>query len=52
MHKVVVNGKGEKSLQRNHPWIFSGAVQDVNDHPAAMNLPAGHYLKGLICMVE
>jgi 23S rRNA (cytosine1962-C5)-methyltransferase len=42
MHKVVVNGKGEKSLQRNHPWIFSGAVQDVNGHPEPGDTVAIH----------
>jgi len=42
MHKVVVNSKGEKSLQRNHPWIFSGAVHDVSGHPASGDTVAVH----------
>jgi 23S rRNA (cytosine1962-C5)-methyltransferase len=42
MHKVVINGKGEKSLQRHHPWIFSGAVQDVNGHPEPGDTMAVH----------
>jgi len=42
MHKVVVNGKGEKSLQRNHPWIFSGAVQNVSGQPEPGDTVAIH----------
>lgn len=42
MHKVVVNSKGEKSLLRNHPWIFSGAVHDVSGDPASGETVAVH----------
>ncbi len=42
MYEVVVNGKGEKSLQRNHPWIFSGAVQKINGQPAPGETVAVH----------
>jgi len=42
MHKVIVNGKGEKSLKRNHPWIFSGAVQKLNGNPAPGDTVAIH----------
>jgi 23S rRNA (cytosine1962-C5)-methyltransferase len=49
MCKIIVNGKGEKSLQRRHPWIFSGAVQDVDGHPVigetvAVHAPDGRWL--------
>jgi 23S rRNA (cytosine1962-C5)-methyltransferase len=46
MHKIIVNGKGEKSLQRRHPWIFSGAVQDVDGHPETGETVAVHALDG------
>ncbi len=42
MHKVVVNSKGEKSLLRNHPWIFPGAVHDLNGHPVSGDTVAVH----------
>lgn len=49
MKKIIVNNKGEKSLQRKHPWIFSGAVLDVHGRPdagetVAVHAPDGRWL--------
>jgi 23S rRNA (cytosine1962-C5)-methyltransferase len=35
MHKLILNAGREKSLQRRHPWVFSGAVQKVQGAPQA-----------------
>jgi 23S rRNA (cytosine1962-C5)-methyltransferase len=32
---IVLKPGREKSLLRRHPWIFSGAIQQVEDEPAA-----------------
>jgi 23S rRNA (cytosine1962-C5)-methyltransferase len=34
MPAVLLNPGREKSLLRRHPWIFSGAIQQVEDEPA------------------
>ncbi len=31
--KIILNTKAEKSIERRHPWIFSGAVQSVKGSP-------------------
>jgi 23S rRNA (cytosine1962-C5)-methyltransferase len=33
MSRIVLKPGREKSLQRRHPWIFSGAVERVEGHP-------------------
>ncbi len=33
MSKIVLKPGREKSLQRRHPWVFSGAVERVEGHP-------------------
>jgi 23S rRNA (cytosine1962-C5)-methyltransferase len=37
---IILKPGREKSLLRRHPWIFSGAVQSVDDEPAS---PFGDY---------
>ena len=32
--KIILKPGREKSLLRRHPWIFSGAVQPVDEEPA------------------
>lgn len=34
MKKVILEKGREKSLQRRHPWIFSGAIKQVEGKPA------------------
>jgi len=34
MASIMLKAKREKSLLRRHPWIFSGAVKQVNGRPA------------------
>lgn len=31
--KITLNAKAEKTIERRHPWIFSGAVQSVKGNP-------------------
>ena len=31
---IVLKPGREKSLLRHHPWIFSGAIQSVDENPA------------------
>ena len=33
MKKVILEKGREKSLQRHHPWIFSGAIKQVEGKP-------------------
>jgi 23S rRNA (cytosine1962-C5)-methyltransferase len=33
MNKVVLKAGREKSLQRRHPWVFSGAIAQVDGRP-------------------
>lgn len=35
MHSLILKRGREKSLRRRHPWVFSGAVQNVRGSPAA-----------------
>ena len=42
MQKVFVNARGEKSLKRRHPWIFSGAVQTAEESTPAGETVAVH----------
>lgn len=35
MSKIVVKAGREKSLQRHHPWVFSGAIERAEGHPAS-----------------
>ncbi len=32
MHTVVLKSGREKTLQRHHPWLFSGALQNTDNH--------------------
>ena len=34
MKKVILEKGREKSLQRRHPWVFSGAIKQVESKPA------------------
>ncbi|MDD2390373.1 MAG: class I SAM-dependent methyltransferase [Desulfobacterales bacterium] len=34
MTSIILKTKREKSLLRRHPWIFSGAVKQIEGHPA------------------
>ena len=33
MHKLILKPGREKSLKRRHPWVFSGAVAEVQGNP-------------------
>ena len=46
MQKVFVNARGEKSLKRRHPWIFSGAVQAADDNTPSGETVAVHGMNG------
>lgn len=35
MSKIVLKAGREKSLQRHHPWVFSGAIERAEGHPAS-----------------
>lgn len=35
MGDLILKPKREKSLLRRHPWVFSGAIQDVKGDPAS-----------------
>lgn len=35
MHRIVLKPGREKSLQRRHPWVFSGAVERVEGNPGS-----------------
>ena len=35
MSDVILKSKALKSVQRRHPWIFSGAIESVDGSPAA-----------------
>lgn len=35
MHKLILKPGREKSLQRRHPWIFSGGVARIDGNPQA-----------------
>lgn len=61
MIKVFLKPKKEESLQRFHPWVFSGAIQNIEGKPAegelvevyAFNkafLAIGHYQIGSIAV--
>lgn len=34
MHKIILKPKREESLRRFHPWIFSGAVRQIEGSPS------------------
>lgn len=33
MNQLILKKGREKAVQRGHPWIFSGAVQEIRGHP-------------------
>ncbi len=35
MSRILLKPGREKSLQRRHPWVFSGAVERIEGHPAS-----------------
>jgi len=35
MNKLILNAGREKSLKRRHPWVFSGAIAQVEGEPAS-----------------
>lgn len=47
--KIIIKRGREKPIRQQHPWIFSGAIDDVKDNPAPGDLvtvldSAGHFL--------
>jgi len=61
MDKIILKPRREESLLRFHPWVFSGAVAQINGHPAEGDLVGvcsadgkllccGHYQIGSIAV--
>lgn len=61
MNKIILKPKKEESLQRFHPWVFSGAIQRLEGNPAEGELvevisstgaflALGHYQIGSIAV--
>jgi 23S rRNA (cytosine1962-C5)-methyltransferase len=46
MPTILLKPGRERSLLRRHPWVFSGAVQRVEDEPAAGNTVDVHSSEG------
>lgn len=46
MIKVILKRGREESLMRFHPWVFSGAIADVQGNPAEGDLVAVHAADG------
>lgn len=60
MQIIIKRGK-ESSIERGHPWIFSGAIHDISGHPKNGDvvdvysiekqfLARGHYQRGTIAV--
>ncbi|MDO8925953.1 MAG: class I SAM-dependent rRNA methyltransferase [Sideroxyarcus sp.] len=43
---IILKAEREKSLQRRHPWIFSGAVDCIDGKPASGDTVAVHDVAG------
>jgi 23S rRNA (cytosine1962-C5)-methyltransferase len=61
MHKIFLKSGKEQSIQRFHPWIFSGAIKAIEGNPEEGDLveiysnkseylATGHYQKGSIAV--
>lgn len=61
MKKIFLKRKKDAAVRRFHPWVFSGAVQRTEGHPAdgevvevydrqGEYLATGHYQHGSICV--
>ena len=61
MSKIILKAGKEKSLLRRHPWVFSGAIAQIEGQPAEGDivkvyshtqefLAAGHYQIGSIAV--
>ena len=46
MIKIILKKGREESLRRFHPWVFSGAIADVQGSPAEGDLVAVHAADG------
>lgn len=46
MIKIILKRGREESLMRFHPWVFSGAIADVQGNPAEGDLVAVHAADG------
>ena len=46
MIKVFLKNGREESLLRFHPWIFSGAIAQVNGNPSDTDIVAVHSSRG------
>ena len=48
MIKIILKHGREESLRRFHPWVFSGAIADIQGNPAEGDLVAVHASDGTI----
>ncbi len=48
MIKIILKHGREESLRRFHPWVFSGAIADIQGNPAEGDLVAVHASDGSI----
>ena len=46
MIKIILKHGREESLRRFHPWVFSGAIADIQGNPAEGDLVAVHAADG------
>ena len=46
MIKIILKRNREESLLRFHPWVFSGAIADIQGNPAEGDLVAVHASEG------
>ena len=46
MIKIILKRGREESLRRFHPWVFSGAIADVQGNPAEGDLVSVHASDG------
>ena len=50
MIKIILKRGREESLLRFHPWVFSGAIAEIQGNPAEGDLAYGHYQIGSIAV--
>ena len=46
MYKVTLNAKRDYATLHHHPWIFSGAIRDVDGQPSAGETVEVHSARG------
>ena len=46
MIKIILKRNREESLLRFHPWVFSGAIAEIQGNPAEGDLVAVHACDG------